>query len=892
MPHDNYQKHELPSREQLTALVDESLRGKRITVSWQNSTHELTLLELAGCGQTAVTWKACDQLDRPFALKIVLRGDYRTHSLDAEARRVSRLPHDRFAHISFFGEIETSDAESVFAGFYGIVVDWIEGPTLKAFLESPTTDVTPALFRRLARDLCAALRALAADHLVHNDLHDKNLIVRSQKDALSGDATFEIVIIDTGQLKTEERRALLLEQWQQQIATLEDAQCEPGTLGASHLKRYNRLADYFDRTDQEWVVSHLCDLYNGMRRRLALCSQAEKRFIKSLPASLRQMVDQDPSRRLDDPQQMHLEIERLWNDAASQPGKSMISPFDLPSAELIRSDAELMALFSDKYPKLEVCRSNAPVYLYGPRGCGKSTILRSLSLRAVLETADPAAELAKLPFIGVYISCSQELRSRFWLMKVSDFDALEGHVVRYFTLLLAEGIVETLDRVSQHSGKVNAPIDFRFTPDIAFACAAAIRKRLVLDSAEARYSGTSHFVVLHDQIRRARDELWQKILNRSEPPCRPDAQLIFDLCHDLERQWTYLKSRRIAFLLDDYSNQRIPSALQSKLNQAITFSKQGSPIFKVTSEYYGVDLEGVQEGREVHEVNVGFEYVALNRPNRYQFLQNVIERRFAYLEHPIDLLTVLPLSGIEPTISMAREIKTQKRKFYYHGLDTIGDLCSGDFATGLDIIRRIFDQGKVEWRSPTAIAPSVQSRAIREYARHEFEYIRFHSRDGRRKYEVADRLCWLSKECLLKKEVDKNNAMVPAVKNHIDIAESVISQLEMDYPVHAEFLRELVRRGVLFPLTASRSRKSGGTTQRFMIRRILLAHYTSALGHHVPIRIDDCQRLIHLLTEPGAFAKDEFARTKIEKVGDDVEIDAPRPDAKTQQQLFNEEPND
>ena len=77
---------------------------------------------------------------------------------------------------------------------------------------------------------------------------------------------------------------------------------------------------------------------------------------------------------------------------------------------------------------------------------------------------------------------------------------------------------------------------------------------------------------------------------------RPDAQMVFDVCQELEEVWPVLKTRRLVFLIDDYSNQRIPGALQKKLNQAITFSKQGTPIFKVTSEYDGVDLEGVQEG--------------------------------------------------------------------------------------------------------------------------------------------------------------------------------------------------------------------------------------------------------------------------------------------------------
>ena len=70
-------------------------------------------------------------------------------------------------------------------------------------------------------------------------------------------------------------------------------------------------------------------------------------------------------------------------------------------------------------------------------------------MKAVLESASPSQELAKIPFIGIYISSSQELRSRFWLMCQEDFDTLEGHVVRYFNLLLIEGLVETMDRILQ-----------------------------------------------------------------------------------------------------------------------------------------------------------------------------------------------------------------------------------------------------------------------------------------------------------------------------------------------------------------------------------------------------------------------------------------------------------
>ena len=72
--------------------------------------------------------------------------------------------------------------------------------------------------------------------------------------------------------------------------------------------------------------------------------------------------------------------------------------------------------------------------------------------------------------------------------------------------------------------------------------------------------------------------------------------------------------------------------------------------------------------------------------------------------------------------------------------------------------------------------------------------------------------------------------MVPVVKNHLDIAEAAMRRTEEQYPEHAELFHDLVRRGVLFPLQASRSRKGHDATRRYMIRRILLASIPQRSG--------------------------------------------------------------
>lgn len=760
------------------------LSGNTIEISFYADRRCYQLDSLLGQGQTAVAWKASDSFGRHFAVKFVSKSDYKTHSLEGECNRARSLESELFAKIEFYGEFKIQDSKIDCTNFYAIVVDWIDGETLSKYLASPSTQIDSQLFLRLVRDFCEILESLKAKELTHNDLHDKNILVSSKKDPLSNETISRLMVIDTGQLKTIDRKANLIEKWSEEINTL-------GQLGdtsnevINQIKLLEKRVNWFDRTDHEWVVSHICAIHNNFQKQASSNSPESKRFLASLPESLKRMIDSDPSRRLDDPKQIYQEINRLYLDTDISQRPIMTSPFDLPSAELIRSDKQLMALFSEQYPCLDTCRSYSPTYIYGPRGCGKSTILRSLSFNAIYQCDNPEEELTKIPFIGIYISCSQELRSRFWLMDVEDFDKLEGHVIQFFNLLLVEGLVNTFDWISRQDSKPDAFSAIKMTEQIASSCASVIRSHLNFTDHSIRYAGTTHFSILRNELQKSRNLLWAKILDRSEPSMRSNPQLIFDICSELEGIWPILRTRRIVFLIDDYSNQRIPTALQKKLNQTITFSKQGSTIFKVTSEYDGVDLEGVQEGREVFEVNVGNEYVNLQDSRRYSFLQNVLERRFEYLDTKIDLTTVLPLSGISPTIPMARAIRqaTQTGKaFYYHGLDTISDLCSGDFAMGIDLIRRIFEEGNTDWRKASEISKSVQDKAIRNYTKQEFEYIRYQSSNGRRKYDIADRLCWLAKETLLTQNTTKEGKQVPIVKTHLDISETSLKNLENDFP--------------------------------------------------------------------------------------------------------------
>ena len=851
-------------RSGLDVLRSDDLRQTEIVVARHTESLRFTLIDQLGPGKTAVAWEAVDTRATRFAVKFALRQDYDSHSLEAEIDRVNQLRSPLVARIIFYGVPEFVGIELDAKQFYAIVVEWVEGPTLRSFLNAHDRQIGPDDYRQFARDLCEILNGLRSQELMHSDLHDRNLIVSPSKDALTGEVQNRLIAIDTGQLKTEETRTQLLEQWERKIEILRSVSgSEDITNKIAQLRNWIR---YFSRTDQEWVTHHLCSLYNHLRRSPSCQTAQARRFLKQLPDVLRLTIDPDPSRRVDDALEIFRAIESVWKSAGEYQAPGMQTPFDLPSAELIRNDKQLMDLFAEEYPRLDECRSNSPVYIYGPRGCGKSTILRSLSVKAILHSDEPAQELKKVQFTGVYVSCSSELRSRFWLMPSADYDNLTAHIIEYFNLLLVEELVDTLDVMFRwdQTGSTRPELQFGVTEDLAKQCADCIRASIRFTSEEPRHFRASHFSHLRAQIRCYRDTVWRRILRRETPDELPNSQLVFDLTQRIEELLPYFQQRRLAFLLDDYSNQRIPVELQQKLNQSITFAKQGAPIFKVSSEYDGVDLEGIQEGREVREVNVGFEYVSLTGNQRWQFLRSLLERRFAYLENPVDILDILPLSDIQPAISMAKAIRNAietRGRFYYHGLDTLSDLCSGDFAMGLDIVRRIFEQGGIDWKKPRTVPPHIQHKAIRDFASREFEYIRYRSERGLRKYEIIDRLCWLSHQCVLHKTCQKDGESVPLVKNHIDIAETALQDLSQYSPDRYELLEEMIRKGVLFPLETSKSRESHQGTRRYMVRRILLARYDAPLGRDTPIRIDDMERLRTLLIEPKQFVESELART-------------------------------
>lgn len=549
----------------------------------------------AGKGSKAITWRVKDRFAWPFALKFVARAEYYAHSIDAELYKTRELG-SRFAQIRYYGnpEFEQVGLEDLSKEVYAVVVEWVDGQTLAEFCSVEGDVLEVGHFLSLAQDFCEILAKLAQHSLCHSDLHAENVMIVKESSGLSTSEQLSVRVIDTGSLMTESFHGTLLEQWKTELSTLEPLAGSSAEAASITTALAERIA-WFARGDHAWIVSHLCTLMNRIRRNSSRMPMLQRKFLRAITPLLAKMIDPDPSMRLDDPREMYQEIDMLWRSIVTPQAAPLLTPFDLISAELIRSNEQLNHLFSNKCPWLESCATTDPVYIYGPRGCGKSTILRKISLPAILSDINARDLFDRWPYIGVYLSCSSELRSRFWLFPKDSYPAIHGDVVLFFTALLVEALLATFELLRDGDVERILGQSVGLTKATEQSIAEVICTAFDLKRVGAKLGGVSWLTYARKRLAIRRNEVWKNILtNPSGTTANP--ALLFDVCRELEEVFPLLQKKHVAFLVDDYSNQRIPIELQRMLNQTISFSKQGNPIFKVSSEYQGVDLEGIQEG--------------------------------------------------------------------------------------------------------------------------------------------------------------------------------------------------------------------------------------------------------------------------------------------------------
>ncbi len=850
------------SDDQISRLSKPTFIGKKAIIeNGDGEKHVYYLQEFKKHGGKGLIWKARGTSRPEVALKLIPQSDYLelSKSILGEILKAQRLSPRWFAEIYFYGSI-TVEGEDLGESYYGIEIEWVDGTSIEKYAFKQLNSVDE--FLALAKQLLSALGELRIHNLCHDDLHMDNILIKKSPDSLTGEIFPEVKIIDTGTIKTTEFRKNILDTIDGKIKYLEKNDSSNENLAKLKEDRRWKTPD-----DHLRVIDCFVMLANALYVRHPKLYVWEKFFLDQLLPILEVASDPDLSRRLDNPSYLMDNLDELAERSKNSGKGSVVhlhTPFDFPSAEMFISDQQFYDLFSDECAWIEKCKTIEPLWIYGPRGSGKSSVLRYLSIKSLISScrngkdSKSITQLNNLREIGIYLSCSVELRSKFWLFPEKKLLELEGPIIKYFNLLLLEELFDTLAVMTTFDEDGSL---FCLTESGQRNFCKTALKRMITDEEGLRLQGLGYFEYLRNVARRRRWNAWEQIINNDAGSNVADPSLAIDVTQRLSNYFKYFSEGvHVTYLIDDYSNQRIPRKLQEKLNQTITFAKQATPLFKVTSEYFGLEKKGVEEGREVIEVNIGEQYTNMNDLRGKKFLADILDRRLRATARPYKGTSIQLLGDRSAGIFSSKgDIADSKdKKPQYFGLEAIHGLCSGDVALVLNLVRELFTSNAVTTSQTDMIPAEKQHRIIRNYSHEEVHQLKYIPRYGPQIHDIIVYFGAFARVIhKLKSGKQQDRKKDDVYMTHIDIDTQAITKLKDDCQELYELYDLLRSRAILFSLETSFTRYKR-QSDRLQIRRIYLPTFFAPLQRKTPVKIDSVERLELFLREPREFFMTEL----------------------------------
>lgn len=677
------------------------------------------LKEYKARGFYGLTYKATDNYNKEFAIKLISASSYSKYGKDfnIEAAMYANLPATP-SIVNYVGAGEvTLLYKDKLLNFHCIVCEWVNGHTFKDYISKQ--DVVPEDLIIAARDLLLGLQDLYEKNLWHNDLHDENVMIEllSQTQMRRFNRTIPRIyrIIDVGSMV------------------------------------YRNPADVKSFTDMNCVGNILFQISEKLKMNFSEYSKEDQYFINLLDSTFIQMMDEHPGRSFLTPVDAFNQIEECYKSSRIGeivPIKNLDSPYGYINANDIPSPWLLNQMFSNKFPYFSKITSTSDqcLLITGPRGCGKTMILKYMRFITMYDSQEDNKEqfLINLPYIGLFVSARTNFGNYLVSYRPQEWINNESKTLLYFNILVSIELIDILYRLVFDGlideQQIKPMIDMfseRFS--IPFVNLLTVKTKLIQ---------ISRHLIANKDISITIDNSTPAFLN--------------DLFQVFRTVIPIIRDKEVIVLIDDLSLPRIPLEIQKSIIPAV-FNTGASYKIRITAHSEGIILkdyagEVYKANRDFTEINLGFEY--------WQFSDNYEACRDSFndiLNKRFNLAKKESFIGLENMLERGDKLENIGREIYrlkkeknlrslnYHGAKVFIKLCSGDLSYLLEIL------GKMELRAngKIPIPIRIQNSVIRNYARNELRSLQdIRSEYKYSLYDIAYNFGIWSKSQLIKNNKD------------------------------------------------------------------------------------------------------------------------------------------
>jgi energy-coupling factor transporter ATP-binding protein EcfA2 len=339
--------------------------------------------------------------------------------------------------------------------------------------------------------------------------------------------------------------------------------------------------------------------------------------------------------------------------------QELIHPFDFGNAEEVMDNSLLYSLAAKSFPWRDQIESSSHLLVVGPRGCGKTTVFRSMSFVCLADAGEIDNALSK-PYLGLYVSCNKEFRQRFSAIDRQTLLARQDDIRHYFNLIVLREFSSVLVALSN----ANQIIDADLRAVAAFLddhCPDLMASKSLNSAADLEGTVTR---AVHD----SRMAIW----TGSPVKGRTNQGFVADLADFVAARLSPFIGKALYLFVDDYTEGKVPKEAQQALNH-ILFVPNASYKCKISSEVFGVTQDEtfgnfLDQDREYKEWNLGTLY-CLKLPTREQkaFLKEIVDKRLMLCEYQGRVDSVIgdsryPDGTLERALKYESDTRKEKRQ--------------------------------------------------------------------------------------------------------------------------------------------------------------------------------------------------------------------------------------